>query len=343
MRVRNFYQSEKDFGQLKGARLSIIPAVRRLYGTDTDLTERIRKESLPVITLLNCVETILVRIRSMDFRETVVDGIWDDLFRIRAKPSMSLSLLRYYDCSYYDYRVNRRCEAAVILGAVYFIMAMEYPEMIDYMDAIRGKGVCDTETAPYFLFFLEEYGKQEGIVAESPASPSQNDQEMNGRTQQSPDKAPDGFVSINAVITATENYFRNDAEKVLDVLSYVVAQESGTDLERIESKKHALSLAHASSILGNPGKTHGMTTGQLALFFYYLFDSMGLNFHNSDKAAWIRLIHSVTGRNADNIKQRLNFRFEDEQTQKDLRYVAGCLKELFPSISSQIDRDSRNQ
>ena len=86
-----------------------------------------------------------------------------------------------------------------------------------------------------------------------------------------------------------------------------------------------------------------MTLHGFVLFFYYLFDSLGLNFGNSDKAAWIRLLHNVTGRNADNIKQRLNFKFDEEQTQKDLRYVAGCLKELFPSISSKIERDSRIQ
>ena len=86
-----------------------------------------------------------------------------------------------------------------------------------------------------------------------------------------------------------------------------------------------------------------MTAGQQALFFYYLFNSLGLNFNNSDKSAWVRLIHCVTGKNPDNLKQRLNFKFEDLQTRKDLRYVAGCLKELFPSISSQIDRDSNAQ
>ena len=86
-----------------------------------------------------------------------------------------------------------------------------------------------------------------------------------------------------------------------------------------------------------------MTTGQQAIFFYYIFDSLGLNFGNSDKAAWIRLLHSVTGRNEYNIKQRLNFRFDEEQTQRDLRFVAECLKELFPSIASKIERDSRIQ
>ena len=126
---------------------------------------------------------------------------------------------------------------------------------------------------------------------------------------------------------------------MLNTLEYVVSQTNGSDLDRIRSKRRALMLRCAKTT----DKESGMTTGQQALFFYYLFDSLGLNFGNSDKAAWIRLLHNVTGRNADNIKQRLNFKFDEEQTQKDLRYVAGCLKELFPSISSKIERDSRIQ
>ena len=127
----------------------------------------------------------------------------------------------------------------------------------------------------------------------------------------------------------------------MKALTYVVAQNNGTELERIEAKKKA--LMQFSSHHKSLDSKIGMTAGQQALFFYYLFNSLGLNFHNSDKSAWVRLIHSVTGKNPDNLRERLNFRFEDVQTRKDLRYVAGCLKELFPSISSQIDRDSSSQ
>ena len=150
-------------------------------------------------------------------------------------------------------------------------------------------------------------------------------------------KPPEGYVSIDALLYATEHYFYKDADPVLNTLEYVVSQTNGSDLDRIRAKRKALAGSRAKSPVE---KESGMTTGQQVLFFYYLFDSLGLNFHNSDKAAWIRLLRSVTGRNQDNIKQRLNFRFDEEQTQKDLRIVAGCLKELFPSIATKIERDS---
>ena len=150
-------------------------------------------------------------------------------------------------------------------------------------------------------------------------------------------KPPEGYVSIDALLYATEHYFCKDAEPILNTLEYVVSQTNGSELDRIRAKRKALA---GYSTKSTAEKDSGMTTGQQVLFFYYIFDSLGLNFHNSDKAAWIRLLQSVTGRNKDNIKKRLDFRFDDDQTQKDLRLVAGCLKELFPSIATKIERDS---
>ena len=43
-----------------------------------------------------------------------------------------------------------------------------------------------------------------------------------------------------------------------------------------------------------------------------------------------RLIQSVTGKSRGNIKDRLYFKFKELQTQKDLRIVSGCMRELFP-------------
>ena len=84
-------------------------------------------------------------------------------------------------------------------------------------------------------------------------------------------------------------------------------------------------------------------TGDAMMFSWGIgiMPTFGVNFGNSDKAAWIRLIQSVTGRSRDNIKDRLYFKFEELQTQKDLRIVSGCMRELFPSISAKIERDSR--
>ena len=91
------------------------------------------------------------------------------------------------------------------------------------------------------------------------------------------------------------------------------------------------------------GKDTGMTSGQLVVFFYYMLDALGVNFGNSDKAQWLRLMQSVSGKNYDNLKKKLNFDFDNPQTQKDMRFVHDCLMELLPAIGAKIENDSRNQ
>lgn len=406
MRVRNFYKSKTDLSQLNGIRQLLIPIVAKFYQSETEETERIKESSLPLTTLLNCMETILENLYDQDYPELSVNEIWDSLKLARGTLPSRQTLPSTLDLEY-DYHVNRWYEATVIFGAVYFVMALERPEMKDCLSAIKTRASCCSDTVPYFIVFEEEYEECRDKVQENPAlydlgkpgSPesileTRNERQLMNRAtfllnslrmqqmgappevqvfileneirkeekKESPNpyyiqllelqlraerakidfssrQIPDGYVSVEAILNATESYFKEDAERILNALKYVVAESNGSDLERIEAKKAALRHSIVSS--RNPsGKDSGMTTNQQAVFFYYLFNSLGLNFGNSDKAAWVRLIHSVTGRNIDNIRHRLDFDFEEEQTQKDLRYVAGCLKELFPSISYKIDRDS---
>ena len=409
MRIQNFYKSKSDFGELKGARQFLIPILSKFYQYDTEDTERLKENSLPLTTLMNCVETILDTLYNQDYPELSVNEIWDSLKHVCGKPDSESPQIRFFDLTY-EYHVNRWYEATVIFGAVYFVMALERSDMRDCLNAIKNRASCCADSIPYFIVFEEEYESIHQHMKEHPeiydmgkkdvqvsAMESRNEKILMNkanfllsalRTQQpgappevliyiyenelrkeeqkdTPNpyylellelqlraehskidleskKIPEGYVSVDAILDATESYFRADAERILNALTYVVAQNNGTELQRIEAKKKALTQIPSSHrrVLDNES---GMTAGQQALFFYYLFNSLGLNFNNSDKSAWVRLIHCVTGKNPDNLKQRLNFKFEDLQTRKDLRYVAGCLKELFPSISSQIDRDSNAQ
>ena len=408
MRVQNFYKSKSDFGELKGARLFLIPILSKFYQYDTEDTERLKENSLPLTTLMNCVETVLDTLYNQDYPELSVNEIWDSLKHVSGKPDSESPQIRFFDLTY-EYHVNRWYEATIIFGAAYFVMALERPEMKDCLNAIKNRASCCADSIPYFIIFEEEYesihkrllehpeqynlGKKgirdsvlesrdekilmnkasfllNALRTQQPGAPPEvliyiYENELRKEEQkESPNpyylellelqlraerskidlesrKIPEGYVSVDAILDATESYFKDDAERILNALTYVVAQNNGTELERIEAKKKA--LMQFSSYHKSLDSKIGMTAGQQALFFYYLFNSLGLNFHNSDKAAWVRLIHSVTGKNPDNLRDRLNFRFEDLQTRKDLRYVAGCLKELFPSISSQIDRDSSSQ
>jgi hypothetical protein len=86
-------------------------------------------------------------------------------------------------------------------------------------------------------------------------------------------------------------------------------------------------------------KKNTFTTAQQVLYFHYLLDEIGINFGNSDKSQWVRFINSFTGKNAQDIKEKLNFNFEDKRTKRDLRIVADYVQELMPAIAIKIRKD----
>jgi hypothetical protein len=346
MRIRNFYRSRPDLDKMQGVRQFLVPIVTKFYNGEVEGAQRLKDTSLPTPTLFNCMETILARLNEKEYPELLVGEIWDDLRLKSQKPSTEHRLVHFFDFNYYEYRVNRWFEATVIFGAVYFVMAFENPDLRCCLSAIKNKAVYSPEAIPYFNVFEKELARRDKQpVQEGPDDYDPRQDiilELKMRTERamndfSNQKPPEGYVSIDALLYATEHYFYKDADPILNTLEYVVSQTNGSELDRIRAKRNALAGYNTKSTVE---KDSGMTTGQQVLFFYYIFDSLGLNFHNSDKAAWIRLLQSVTGRNKDNIKKRLDFRFDDDQTQKDLRIVAGCLKELFPSIATKIERDS---
>ncbi len=86
-------------------------------------------------------------------------------------------------------------------------------------------------------------------------------------------------------------------------------------------------------------KPEAFTSQQCCLFFYYIFDKLGLKYEYMNRSAWKRLIWKVANKSPKNIYDNLRFDFEDEQIQKDLVVVADAVRELFPEMASRIDND----
>ena len=91
--------------------------------------------------------------------------------------------------------------------------------------------------------------------------------------------------------------------------------------------------------LNEESKKKPFTTAQQVIFFYYLFNEIGINFGNSNKSEWKRLIHIVVGKNEQDIKEKLRFDYEDRKTKRDLRIVAENITELLPKITLKIEND----
>lgn len=83
------------------------------------------------------------------------------------------------------------------------------------------------------------------------------------------------------------------------------------------------------------------TTSQQILLFHYLLDELGINFGNSDKSQWIRFLNAFTGKNAQDIKEKLNFNFDDKKTKRDLNKVVAYIEELMPKIAIKIKNDTQ--
>jgi hypothetical protein len=112
-------------------------------------------------------------------------------------------------------------------------------------------------------------------------------------------------------------------------------------MERVANEilKKLSSLGHKKSSSIQEKTDKGMTTQQQILFMHYILNELGVNFGNSDKAAWKRLISKVFGKNSQDVKEKLTFDYDDKKTKSSLRIVSEAVKELLPSIADKINND----
>lgn len=116
------------------------------------------------------------------------------------------------------------------------------------------------------------------------------------------------------------------ASRILAEQRITVLEEKVKELEeRLPKKKKA------------PDKK--MTTAEIVLVFYYLFDALGVNFSNSYKTEWARFIQRVTGRCYNRIREALTIDFDSDITRKYLRDLSSLFSELFPGIEQKILND----
>lgn len=98
-------------------------------------------------------------------------------------------------------------------------------------------------------------------------------------------------------------------------------------------------IANLTARLEGNEEGRGMSVGETALTFYYLFDQLGVDFSNSDKTQWARFIHTLTGKSYQRVRNALIIDFDRKTTRKYLRNVASLFAELFPSIEEKIKND----
>ena len=86
-------------------------------------------------------------------------------------------------------------------------------------------------------------------------------------------------------------------------------------------------------------KNKGLTIPQQNLFYYYMFNELGVNFSNSKKKDWAKIISALNGKNEEYVRKALSINFDDDPTINDMRIVATTIDDLFPRIKEKILND----
>ena len=146
-----------------------------------------------------------------------------------------------------------------------------------------------------------------------------------------------------ATIMPTDDLSAKDISYALEITHNLISEYSPEDkaMERVANEilKKLSSLGHKKSSSIQEKTDKGMTTQQQILFMHYILNELGVNFGNSDKAAWKRLISKVFGKNSQDVKEKLTFDYDDKKTKSSLRIVSEAVKELLPSIADKINND----
>lgn len=145
--------THQSLGELEGEWKEIAIIFQRLCTTerhrlaDGTIMEQIKTSSLPFDTFLNCVSHI-VDIVSNEFGAMEVRGLYDALdYTLPHTNRQPLTQEQEY-----EYCCNRLYERTVIFGAVYYVIAVQNPELTDVLTTIYNYAYYK-ESRPYLEHF----------------------------------------------------------------------------------------------------------------------------------------------------------------------------------------------
>ncbi|MBR0255236.1 MAG: hypothetical protein IJQ69_04900 [Bacteroidales bacterium] len=146
-------------------------------------------------------------------------------------------------------------------------------------------------------------------------------------------------IGIDAIMDAAERYCQANPDKArtaLECLQDIIILTKGSIAERTAARSQLILQRLSCADGETPAKEGSATTAQQVLLFYYLFNVLGVTFHTVSKAQIIRFIRWFTGRNEQNIKEKLDFQKELPKFQQDLWAVASQVDFLLPRVAQLI-------
>lgn len=298
-------------------------------------------QALPAISVCNCIRTLLSELQS-------VNGIYDSVEHyheaLAPVPGFQNPAVETIAASAYDFHLGSDEEREAILTLAFVIS--DYSLCLDQNKNLHFlRFLCEHPQDYRHLDLLESaYYDRYNRVARA-ASPD-------NRILEYYLVATSCLHSIELTLQQ-KNSAQRQAILQNNIESFLLEETPVANLisSMLILRLRALDAEHDALLTENePGtlqriasdedaSSKGATYSQQVLIFYYLFNALGINFSNSDKSAWARFIHFVTGASEKNLRKYMTPDFDKKSVQKDLSLVGAALGELFPAIAKKVEKD----
>lgn len=161
MRIKNIY-TRQSLRSLEGEWKEITLVFQQFCTSDRrimpdgTIMERVKTDSLSPETFLNCVATIVEQINN-EFGAIEVKDLYNGLDKNISHKNEKPAL----DATEYDYCCNTFYERTIIFSGVYYIIAVQNPELTDVLSAVYAQ-IYYKDASPYINQFIYKFRYRHG-------------------------------------------------------------------------------------------------------------------------------------------------------------------------------------
>lgn len=343
MRIIRYYDNAADIIYQGPYYTALYRMILELYTKGLHPGHQFLEVEFPSVTLVNCAKTIVEE--TADFADIMpyLDDFHNKLSPDPKFPNPPVETIcsKTYEC---HPRTSEQ-RMAVMASAYYLGTSLE---VFTPNQAARFRGWFNANRDDYthINYYLDNIPIQKELEAVQTQSQAEilEDYCLAKSVLDSVDRILPTKNDIQKVAFMEEvtESFLGDRESLHRILSGVLTARFDILEAEIRADKAANAAATSQSIASADGtKSKGATANQLALLFYYLFNELHIDFTNSDKMAWARLIHFISGHSIENLRKYLNIQFDKKSVQQDLGIVQAALQELFPAVAQKIEKDKQ--
>ena len=340
MRIIRYLDNAADIIYQGPEYTALYRMILELYTKGSHPGSQFLEAQIPSVSLVNCAKTIVEEMANFENIGPHLDDFHNKLsprpkFRNPPAETLGRKTYEFHPCSS-EQRMAIMASACYLGSALHIFTESQTNQFKEWFEAHR-------QDYPFVDFYLDGIPTEAQLRAPMDQSQASLLEDfclaksiIDSVDRILPTKSGPGKIAFMEEVTES---FLGDRESLHRILSAMLT--SRFDLLEADLKSNVATGGVSAATADEAPPSKGATASQLAILCYYLFRELHVDFTNSDKTAWARLIHFISGHSEENLRKYLNIDFDKKSVQKDLGIVQGALQELFPSIAQKIEKDKQ--